>query len=79
METQQDSVFDDISRGGNQNSGGFEEKYDSFDSEVHLVSVENMLSLGELVYCYECHSDCIVKFRNLRIFYFCHFIFYSTW
>jgi hypothetical protein len=44
MESQQDSVFDDVSAV----AGGYGETCDSFDSELHLVSVENMLSLGEL-------------------------------
>jgi hypothetical protein len=48
MESQQDSVFDDVSLGSGAVAGGYGETCDSFDSELHLVSVENMLSLGEL-------------------------------
>jgi hypothetical protein len=48
MESQQDSVVDDVSRGSGAVAGGYGETCDSFDSELHLVSVENMLSLGEL-------------------------------
>jgi hypothetical protein len=48
MESQQECVLiDDVSRGAGTVSGGYGETYDSFDSELHLVSVDNMLSLGE--------------------------------
>jgi hypothetical protein len=48
MESQQESVvIDDVSRVGGAVSGGYGETCDSFDSELHLVSVDNMLSLGK--------------------------------
>lgn len=48
MESEQESVFvDDVSRVGGAVSGAYGETCDSFDSELHLVSVDNMLSLGK--------------------------------
>jgi hypothetical protein len=48
MELQQESVtIDDISRDIGSVASGYGETCDSFDSELHLVSVDNMLSLGE--------------------------------
>jgi hypothetical protein len=50
MESQQENVaIDDVSRGSGVVAVGCGETCDSFDSELHLVSVENMLSLGELI------------------------------
>jgi hypothetical protein len=49
MESQQDGVVGDASRGSGAVAGGYGETFDSFDSELHLVSVDNMLSLGELI------------------------------
>jgi hypothetical protein len=48
MEFQQESVIiDEVSRDIGSVASGCGETCDSFDSELHLVSVENMLSLGE--------------------------------
>lgn len=49
MESQQESVVGDVSLGSCAVAGGYGETCDSFDSELHLVSVDNMLSLGELI------------------------------
>lgn len=49
MESQQESVVGDVSLGCGAVAGGYGETCDSFDSELHLVSVDNMLSLGELI------------------------------
>jgi hypothetical protein len=49
MEFQQESlIVDDVSRDTGSVASGYGETCDSFDSELHLVSVDNMLSLGEL-------------------------------
>jgi hypothetical protein len=49
MEFQQECVIvDDVSRDTGSVAVGYGETCDSFDSELHLVSVDNMLSLGEL-------------------------------
>ena len=48
MEFQQESVIiDDACRDIGSVASGYGETCDSFDSEYHLVSVDNMLSLGE--------------------------------
>jgi len=50
MELQQESVVvDDVSRDTGSVASVYGETYDSFDSELHLVSVDNMLSLGEFI------------------------------
>lgn len=50
MEFQQESVVvDDVSRDTGSLASGYGETCDSFDSELHLVSVDNMLSLGEFI------------------------------
>jgi hypothetical protein len=56
MESQQDSVVADVSRVSPAVAEGYGETFDSFDSELHLVSVENMLSLGELI-----HAECVIS------------------
>jgi hypothetical protein len=56
MESEQDSV-DVVTLGSDTVAGGYGETCDSFDSELHLVSVENMLSLGELK-----PSKCKIKY-----------------
>jgi hypothetical protein len=49
MEFQQECVIvDDVRRDTGSVASGYGETCDSFDSELHLVSVDNMLSLGEL-------------------------------
>jgi len=49
MEFQQESVVvDDVSRDTGSVASGYGETCESFDSELHLVSVDNMLSLGKL-------------------------------
>lgn len=57
MESQQESVVGDVSLGCGAVAGGYGETCDSFDSELHLVSVDNMLSLGELIPS-KCISNC---------------------
>lgn len=48
MESQEECfVIDDLNRAGDAVSGLYGETCDSFDSELHLVSVDNMLSLGK--------------------------------
>ncbi|XP_023707259.1 paxillin isoform X8 [Cryptotermes secundus] len=49
MESQQESVVGDLSLGSCAVAGGYGETCDSFDSELHLVSVDNMLSLDALL------------------------------
>jgi len=50
MEFQQESVIvDDLCRDTGSVASGYGETCDSFDSELHLVSVDNMLSLGEFI------------------------------
>jgi len=49
MEFQQESaIVEDVSRDSGSVASGYGETCDSFDSELHLVSVDNMLCLGEL-------------------------------
>jgi hypothetical protein len=49
MEFQQECVIvDNVSRDTDSVASACGETCDSFDSELHLVSVDNMLSLGEL-------------------------------
>jgi hypothetical protein len=51
MEFQQESVIvDDVSRDTLSVASDYGETCDSFDSELHLVSVDNMLSLGEFIF-----------------------------
>ncbi|XP_021926820.1 paxillin-like isoform X1 [Zootermopsis nevadensis] len=50
MESQEECfVIDDLNRAGDAVSGLYGETCDSFDSELHLVSVDNMLSLDALL------------------------------
>jgi len=49
MEFQQESVVvDDVSRDTGSVASDYGETCESFDSELHLVSVDNMMSLGKL-------------------------------
>jgi hypothetical protein len=51
MEFQQESVIvEDVSRDTGSVASGYSETFDSFDSELHLVSVDNMLSVGEFIF-----------------------------
>ena len=59
MEFQQECIIaDDVSRGTGSVASGYGETCDSFDSELHLVSVDNMLSLGELFVLSESKIKC---------------------
>jgi hypothetical protein len=68
MEFQQESVIvDDVSRDIGSVASVYGETCDSFDSELHLVSVDNMLSLGEFFILSESEVKYYISIHTMTV------------